>query len=367
METRKKKQTDQSTLWLGHVNRQHIFNGSLDQYIARGMVQGLFFSPQAMGRAICSTHVYDDGIMWLLSQGMYGKPLLLDLLLADIEYAADLLYPVFEQSKGVDGWAVLPVSPLLTSHPDALVASATQLIERIAKKNILLSIPGFGDLAGAIEEIAFRGLPFKISLVFSREQFCSVARAYLRGIERRITAGLNPWVAAFVSVPFSRMLAMLTDEMSREDASRISAAVLLQIYQAMNDLQTTRPWITVFNDSAQPLRLVCCLLEDEPDAFPDTALYNNCKAFCATTVIPEVFMAKDAGQNFISAAPATTSEKLSDSLEMEGADFDQLGSRLQEEEAKRQISFWINLLDDIARKSADLIQTRSRTNSKTHK
>ena len=93
-----------------------------------------------------------------------------------------MLRHVFERTDGVDGWASLPVSPLLTSDPDRLLQSVLVLHSQLKRKNILITVPGLPDMLGAIEEIVFAGIPITISLIYSCDQYLNAAEAYLRGI-----------------------------------------------------------------------------------------------------------------------------------------------------------------------------------------
>ena len=127
-----------------------------------------------------------------------------ELALADLTRAADLLRPVFTRTDGVDGWVSLEVSPFLAHDTQRTIAAARDLSQRGGKPNLFIKIPGTKEGLPAIEEAIFAGVPINVTLLFSREQYVAAAEAYLRGVERRIEAGLNPAVASVASLFVSR-------------------------------------------------------------------------------------------------------------------------------------------------------------------
>ena len=127
----------------------------------------------------------------MLKAGKSGEALFFELALEDITRAADLFRPVFDRTGGVDGWVSLEVSPLLAHDTRTTLAAAKDLHARAARPNLFIKIPGTKEGLPAIEEAIFAGVPINVTLLFSREQYLAAADAYLRGIERRIAAGLS--------------------------------------------------------------------------------------------------------------------------------------------------------------------------------
>src|SRR5262249_6429884 len=147
---------------------------------------------------------YDATISKSLEKGESAEDLFFDLALDDITRAADLFKPIHEKSNGVDGWVSLEVSPLLAHDTASTLAAAKELFARAARPNLLIKIPGTKEGLPAIEEAIFAGIPINVTLLFSREHYVAAAEAFLRGIERRIEAGLNPRVDSVASVFISR-------------------------------------------------------------------------------------------------------------------------------------------------------------------
>jgi len=190
------------SLWLDNITRDLLNNGTLKRYIDELSVTGLTSNPTIFDNAIQHSAMYDADIA--SSAGKPGEELFFELALADLTRAADLFQPVVKRTDGVDGWVSLEVSPLLAHDTKSTLAAARDLHRRGGKPNLFIKIPGTAEGLPAIEEAIFAGVPVNVTLLFSREQYVAAAEAYLRGVERRIAAGLNPAVASVASLFVSR-------------------------------------------------------------------------------------------------------------------------------------------------------------------
>ena len=155
-----------------------------------------------------------------------------ELALADLTRAADLFRPVFTRTDGVDGWVSLEVSPLLAHDTKSTLAAARDLHQRGGKPNLFIKIPGTTEGLPAIEEAIFAGVPINVTLLFSREQYVAAAEAYLRGVERRIEAGLNPAVASVASLFVSRWDVAVAGKVPAELTNRLGIAIAQRAYKA---------------------------------------------------------------------------------------------------------------------------------------
>src|SRR5215467_3469381 len=192
------------SLWLDNITRDLLNRGTLKRYIDELSVTGLTSNPTIFDHAIKNSSTYDAAIREKLNQGKSGEPLFFELALEDIIRAADLFRPIFDETNGVDGWVSLEVSPTLAHDTASTLAAARDLFARAARPNLLIKIPGTKEGLPAIEEAIFSGIPINVTLLFSREQYVAAAEAFLRGIERRVEAGLNPNVGSVASVFVSR-------------------------------------------------------------------------------------------------------------------------------------------------------------------
>jgi hypothetical protein len=183
------------SLWLDNITRDLLTTGTLKRYIDELSVTGLTSNPTIFDHAIKNSTAYDAAIRKKLKEGKSGEALFFELALDDIIQAADLFRPIFERTCGVDGFVSLEVSPLLAYDTKTTIAVAKELHARAGRPNLFIKIPGTKEGLPAIEEAIFSGVPINVTLLFSREHYLAAAEAYLRGIERRIAAGLKPDVA----------------------------------------------------------------------------------------------------------------------------------------------------------------------------
>src|ERR1700735_5669832 len=182
------------SLWLDNITRDLLNSGTLKRYIDELSVTGLTSNPTIFDKAISGSTAYDSAIREKLAKGRSGEALFFELALEDLTRAADLFKPVHDRTNGVDGWVSWEVSPSLAYDTASTLAAAKDLSARAAHPNLFIKIPGTKEGLPAIEEAIFAGVPINVTLLFSREQYVAAAEAFLRGIERRIEAGLNPAV-----------------------------------------------------------------------------------------------------------------------------------------------------------------------------
>src|SRR5262245_31589933 len=191
------------SLWLDNITRKMLDSGQIARYVHDYSVTGLTSNPSIFDKAIESGD-YDTEIRDKAAHGIRGEELFFDLAIEDLRRAADLFRPIYERTDGVDGWVSLEVSPLLAHDAPSTIAAAKALYERAARPNLFIKIPGTAEGRIAIEESIAAGVPINVTLLFSADQYRGAAEAYLRGIERRIAAGLSPRVGSVASVFMSR-------------------------------------------------------------------------------------------------------------------------------------------------------------------
>src|SRR5262245_54980414 len=192
------------SLWLDNITRNLLKTGALRRYVDELSVTGLTSNPTIFDHAIKNSGDYDDAIKSKLAEGKSGEKLFFELALDDLGQAADLFRPVYDRTGGVDGWVSLEVSPLLAHDTIATIDQAKNLHAQAGRPNVFIKIPGTPEGLPAIEEAIFAGVPVNVTLLFSDDQYLAAANASMRGIERRIEAGLRPDVASVASVFISR-------------------------------------------------------------------------------------------------------------------------------------------------------------------
>src|SRR5499433_2144775 len=224
------------SLWLDNITRNLLRTGVLRRYIDEFSITGLTSNPTIFDHAIKNSGDYDDAIKSKLAEGKSGEKLFFELALEDLTQAADLFRPVHDRTGGVDGWVSLEVSPLLAHDTKSTIAAAKDLHAQARRPNILIKIPGTPEGLPAIEEAIFAGVPINVTLLFSDEQYLAAAEAYLRGVERRIAAGLNPAVASVASLFISRWDVAVAGKVPADLANRLGIAIGERTYKAYREL-----------------------------------------------------------------------------------------------------------------------------------
>src|SRR5271170_1073203 len=244
------------SLWLDNITRSLVNSGTLHRYIEEFSVTGLTSNPTIFDHAIKNSADYDSDISQSASRAKPPEDLFFDLALADLTRAADLFQPIFAWTDGVDGWVSLEVSPLLAHDTNRTLGAARDLHQRGGKPNLFIKIPGTAEGLPAIEAAIFAGVPINVTLLFSREQYIASAEAYLRGVERRIAAGLNPAVASVASLFISRWDVAISGKAPAELAGRLGVAVAGRAYKAYGALLSSTRWLRAANAGARPQRLL---------------------------------------------------------------------------------------------------------------
>ena len=188
------------SLWLDNITRELLTSGKMRRYINEFSVTGLTSNPTIFEKAIKDGDAYDDAIRQKAAAGKSGEVLFFELALEDLVQAADLFRPVYQATGGIDGWVSLEVSPLLANDTAGSVKAAVELHGRAQRRNLFIKIPGTRAGIPAIEQAIFAGVPINVTLLFSCEQYLAAAEAYMRGIERRLAANLDPKVDSVGSI-----------------------------------------------------------------------------------------------------------------------------------------------------------------------
>ena len=347
------------SLWLDNITRDLLNNGTLERYIAELAITGLTSNPTIFDHAIKNSSSYDRAIRDYASKGKSGEELFFELALEDLTRAADLFRPVHDRTNGLDGWVSLEVSPLLAHNTASTLAEAKQLFARANRPNLLIKIPGTKEGLPAIEEAIFAGIPVNVTLLFSPEQYRAVAEAYMRGIERRIDAGLNPTVGSVASVFVSRWDTAVAGKVPPELANRLGIAIARGTYQDYVKLLGSSRWQRAFNEGAIPQRLLFASTGTKDPKASDTLYVESLAVPLTVNTMPEATLQALADHGKVDALPAKdmndTARTLDDFVKA-GVNLSALGAQLQEEGATSFVKSWNDLLNVISSKTASLQQ-----------
>ncbi|MDQ2902012.1 MAG: transaldolase [Chloroflexota bacterium] len=342
------------SLWLDNITRHLLTSGTLQQYIADLSVTGLTSNPTIFDHAIKNSQDYDDAIRQKIAEGKSGEALFFELALEDITQAADLFLPIYDATNGVDGWVSLEVSPFLAYDAKDSSIAAAQLSARVARPNLFMKIPGTREGLAAIEDSIFAGIPVNVTLLFSHDQYLAAAEAYIRGIERRIVAGLNPAVHSVASIFVSRWDKAVEGKVPAKLHNQLGIAVAGRTYKAYRALLDTDRWLRLANAGATPQRLLWASTGTKDPAASDTLYVQALASPHTVNTIPEKTLLAFAEHGEIGemlAADGGNAEELLARFKEVDVDYDALAAQLQREGAESFDASWKDLMDCIASKS----------------
>jgi transaldolase len=347
------------SLWLDNITRDLLETGTLARYINELSVTGLTSNPTIFDHAIKNSSSYDAAIRKKVSQGKSGEDLFFELALEDVTRAADLFRPIWDRTRGVDGWVSLEVSPLLAHDTASTLAAAKALHARAARPNLLMKIPGTKEGLPAIEEATFAGIPINVTLLFSREQYLAAADAFLRGIERRVTAGLSPEVGSVASVFISRWDAAVKSQVPEALRNQLGIAIAKRTYKAYRALLDSPRWQRVFNAGARPQRLLWASTGTKDPNLPDTYYIHALASELTINTMPEktlLAFGEHGAVGDLLPADGGDAEDVLARIGTMGIDVDALAATLQTEGADAFVKSWDDLLACIG-STSDRVRT----------
>ncbi|WP_407179912.1 transaldolase [Bradyrhizobium sp. STM 3562] len=345
------------SIWLDNMTRDLLTSGTLRRYIADLSLTGLTSNPTIFDHAIKNSSHYDSAIRSKLTEGTSGETLFFELAIEDLAQAADLFHPIWDRTNGVDGWVSLEVSPLLAHDTNETLAAARALYQRAGKPNLFIKIPGTAEGLPAIEAAIFAGVPINVTLLFSREQYLAAADAYLRGIERRIDAGLNPAVPSVASLFVSRWDVAVSGKVPDELTNRLGIAVAQRTYRAYQELLTSARFQRAANAGARAQRLLWASTGTKDPMASDILYVKALAAPFTINTMPEGTLRAygDHGEVHEMLAPdGGDCERVLASFTEAGICIDALAARLQDEGAASFVKSWNDLLACIESKSATI-------------
>lgn len=350
------------SIWLDNITRTMLDDGTLNRYIDEYSVTGLTSNPTIFDKAIGDGDAYDQGIAELADQHLSDEDLFVKLALQDLRRAADLFKPVFEGTDGVDGWVSMEVSPLLASDTQGSLKAARLIHKQADRPNLFVKIPGTPGGVPAIEEAIFSGVPVNVTLLFSAKQYLAAAHAYMRGISRRIEAGLDPKVGSVASLFVSRWDKAVADEVPDVLKNTLGIAVSGRVYQAYCDLLASPEWRTLADAGAIPQRLLWASTgTKDPDA-SDTLYIEALAAPDTINTMPDKTLKALADHGEIGEPMGTTGHRGQSDMAVfseAGINLDSLATQLQEEGAESFVKSWKQLMKRIGEKKSSVKNGKS--------
>ena len=345
------------SLWLDNITRDLLTSGTLRRYIDELSVTGLTSNPSIFDHAVTHSASYDAEIKRLVGAGKAGEALFFELAIQDLSKAADMFAPIHQRTAGVDGWVSLEVSPLLAHDTTRTIAEAKALHAKANRPNLFIKIPGTLEGLPAIEEAIFAGVPINVTLLFSRDDYVRAADAYMRGLERRVAAGLSPDVRSVASVFVSRWDKATLDKVPQDLRDRLGIAVSQQSYKAYRDLLDSERWQRLEGWGARPQRLLFASTSTKDPQASDVLYVGALAAPNTVNTIPEETLLAFGNHGQVDRAmprDGGDAEQVLVAITRAGVDVGALARELQDEGAKGFVDSWKDLLGAIETKSKAL-------------
>jgi transaldolase len=345
------------SLWLDNITRD-LFDGTLQRYIDELGITGLTSNPTIFDNAFQTTSSYDDAIREAAEGGASEEDVFFKLAIEDLTQAADMFRDIWNRTNGIDGWVSLEVSPTIAYDPQSTIKAAVDLHAKADRPNLFIKIPGVQEGLKAIEEAIFAGVPVNVTLLFNEDHYKACADAYMRGVERRVDAGLDPAVGSVASVFVSRWdTAHESTEQPDELHNMLGIAQAKKTYKAYRELLDSDRWERLSNEGARPQRLLWASTGTKDPTASDVLYVRALAAPFTINTMPEKTLLAfgDHGEvtDFLPRDGGNADEVI-ERFKSAGVDMDALGARLQKEAADAFVKSWDELIGTIKEKSAAL-------------
>jgi len=345
------------SLWLDNITRTILDNGTLKRYISELSVTGLTSNPTIFDHAMTKGDAYNDDMGRLMSSGMSTEDAFFEMAIDDLQRAADLFAPVYQRTATVDGYVSLEVSPLLAYDAKTTVEVAKKLFKQGQRPNLFIKIPGTPEGRFAIEEAIFAGVSVNVTLLFDRNHYLGAADAYMRGLERRVEAGLSPDVRSVASLFISRWDKSTMDKVPSELRNKLGPAIGRQAYKAYRDVLESERWQRLEGWGARPQRLLFASTGTKDPKASDVMYIDQFAAPNTINTMPEETLLAFADHGEVHGAVPRNGgdcEQVLMAFTRAGIDVMQLAAELQRDGAKAFVDSWKNLLESIESKSKAL-------------
>lgn len=277
-------------IWLDFIRRSFVTSGELQALIDQGL-RGMTSNPTIFEKAIAGSQDYDADLRWLAAAGKTTPECYEALAIADIQMAADLFRPLFEQTAGADGYVSLEVNPTLAHDTAGTILEARRLFQAVNRPNVMIKIPATPEGLPAIEEVIASGVNVNVTLIFSVEQYAAVVQAYLNGLERLAAAGGDlRRVASVASFFVSRIDTAVDAELQRLGLSELQGQAAIAsarlAYARFRLLFSGDRWQALQRQGARLQRPLWASTGTKNPAYPDTLYVDNLIAPDTVNTLP---------------------------------------------------------------------------------
>src|SRR6195952_359465 len=178
-----------TSIWVDQIQRSLTQGGELKRLVDEWSLRGETSNPAIFEKAILGKDEYDEQIAELFEGGADSRSIYQAIAIEDVQEPADVLRPVYDDTKGYDGYVSLEVDPDLAFDTDKTMEQAREYWGRVDRPNLMIKIPGTAEGLPAIEEALYEGININVTLLFKVSQYEKVIEAFIRGLERRVAEG----------------------------------------------------------------------------------------------------------------------------------------------------------------------------------
>jgi transaldolase len=354
------------SIWYDNIRRGLLTSGALQRLITEDGICGMTSNPAIFEKAISGSQDYAGVLRSLSRTGRSAQEIYEAIAVEDIQWAADLLLPVYERSAGRDGYVSLEVSPHLAHDSRGTVVEARRLFAMVGRPNLMIKVPGTPAGAPAVEQLISEGINVNITLLFAREHYVQVAHAYMAGLERLIETGGDPSRVASVASFFISRIDGLVDKqidtrLQTEDSAsrrralralrgRIAIASAKLTYDRYKELNAGERWRRLAARSARSQRLLWASTSTKDPAYSDVLYVEELIGADTVNTVPQATL--DAFRDHGRVRPSLE-EGLEEAreamvaLEELGISMQEVAARLQEEAVRLFVEPFDALLDAV--------------------
>ena len=330
----------EQSIWLDFIDRKLIKTGALKNLIDVDGVRGVTSNPAIFEKAISSSSDYDEDIQSLLKEGKNNEAIFYGMAIKDIQHAADILLPVYEEKvSAADGFVSLEVSPHLARDTQGTIEQANDLWRKVDRKNVMIKIPGTVEGLTAIETCISNGININVTLLFGLKQYRTVTEAYITGLEKRLANGQSiDQVASVASFFISRVDIMVDSILAEKGSSELQGQVAIALakaaYQIYKEVFSSDRFITLKNQGASPQRLLWASTSNKNPAFKDTRYVEALIGPKTVNTIPLDTLEAFRDHGVVASTLENDLDKANsilDQIKSAGIDMEEISNRLEEE------------------------------------
>ena len=355
------------SLWYDSIQRRLLENGQIESMIKRSEIKGITSNPTIFQKAIAGSNDYDNALKPMAWANWPAEPIFYQLAIEDIQAAADLFTPLYQETNGSDGYVSLEVSPLLANDTQKTIDEAKRLWETVNRPNLMIKIPATLEGIDAIRAVIAVGINVNVTLIFSLERYKMVMNAYISGLEDRLAQGLPidriHSVASFFVSRFDSLTDSLLEKLVRENPEKAADAEALMgkgaianARLAYNLFQTTfgeKRFIALQNKGANFQRPLWASTSTKNPAYRDVLYIEELIGPHTVNTVPPAALIDfgDHGEAQLTLLrPEEESRTILDNLENLGISISQVTKQLEEEGVRKFSDSYRELLDEIERR-----------------